>query len=68
VEQAGEVLGDALIQPILKKADTEGKSCYLETAEISNVGFYQKRGFRLLRDGVEPSSGVPYWTFCRDPR
>ncbi len=67
-EFQGQGLGCALIQPILDKADSEGKTCYMETAEFSNVPFYQKRGFRLLRDGVEPSSGVPYWTFCRDPR
>lgn len=67
-EEQGRGLGSALMQPILERADQEGRKCYLETAEITNVPFYEKRGFRVLSQGIEASSGVPYWTFCRDPR
>lgn len=64
----GRGLGSALMQPILSRADAEGRRCYLETSEAANVDFYQRRGFRLVREGREPSSGLDYWTFCRDPR
>lgn len=67
-EQQGRGLGSALMQPILEQADREGRKCYLETAEITNVPYYEKRGFRVLRQGAEESSGVPYWTFSRNPR
>ena len=63
----GRGLGRALLQPVLDRADADGVPCYLETAQPTNVTFYERLGFRVLVHVVEPSSGLPLWTFRRDP-
>ncbi len=63
----GQGLGRALLQPVIDKAKTEGVSLYLETAQPSNVSFYKKIGFDVLRELKEPNSGLDLWTFRLDP-
>jgi len=63
----GQGYGRALLQPMLDRADTDGVPCYLETTQPKNVTFYQRLGFRVLVDDVEPESGLQVWTFRRDP-
>lgn len=65
---AGKGFGGALLQPVLKAADAQGKPCYLETAEADNKPFYEKHGFAVVRHGLEPASSLAYWTFRRQPR
>ncbi len=60
-------LGQALLRPVVDRADAAGQPCYLETAQPENVPFYQRLGFRALVDTVEPRSGLRLWTFRRDP-
>lgn len=62
----GRGLGRALLAPLLQQADRDGLPCYLETAQPRNVGFYQHLGFRILRDIVDPASGLRLWTLRRD--
>jgi Acetyltransferases len=66
-EKQGKGIGRALLQPIIKRADTAGQPCYLETAQPANVGLYERLGFRRVVDMVEPQSGLRLWTFRRDP-
>ena len=66
-EEQGKGIGRALLQPSIKRADTAGQPCYLETAQPANVGFYDRLGFRRVVDMVEPQSGLRLWTFRRDP-
>jgi GNAT superfamily N-acetyltransferase len=61
----GQGYGRALLQPMLDRAEIEGLPCYLETTQPKNVSFYQRLGFRVLVDGVEPESGLRFWTFRR---
>ena len=63
----GTGVGGALLQSVLAQADEQGLPCYLDTAQPRNVPFYERNGFRVLTHGVEPVSGLPYWTFRRDP-
>jgi ribosomal protein S18 acetylase RimI-like enzyme len=62
----GHGLGRALLQPMLDRADTDQVPCYLETTQPKNVTFYQRLGFRVVEEVVEPSSGLRIWTFRRD--
>ena len=62
----GQGFGRALLQPMLDRADTEDVPCYLETTQPKNVTFYQRLGFRVLHEVVEPSSGLRIWTFRKD--
>jgi GNAT superfamily N-acetyltransferase len=61
-------LGSALIHPMLERADAEGLPCYLETFQPRNVPLYQKHGFKIAIEEVEPNSGVRGWAFLREPR
>jgi len=64
----GQGLGSAVIRPMLERADAEGLRCYLETFQPKNVPLYQKHGFKISIEEVEPNSGVRGWGFIREPR
>jgi ribosomal protein S18 acetylase RimI-like enzyme len=64
----GQGLGSALIRPMLERADAEGLPCYLDTFQPRNVPLYQKHGFEITIEEVEPNSGVRGWGFLREPR
>lgn len=63
----GNGIGGALLQTVLARADEDRLPCYLDTAQPRNVALYRRHGFEVLIHGVEPISGLPYWTFRRDP-
>ena len=63
----GRGIGGSFLEPILARADAAGVDCYLETCQPRNVVFYQRHGFEILVEGVEPASGLRYWTFRRQP-
>lgn len=53
-------LGRRLLEPILERADRDGLPCWLETADPTNVGYYERFGFEVfgdplavIRDGPE---------------
>lgn len=60
-------IGSLLLQPILKQADSEGLSCYLETSTEGGVRFYQRLGFEVVRTGGL-SEELKFWTMKREPR
>ena len=62
----GSGLGRALLQPVIDRADAAGQPCYLETAQPSNIHFYEHLGFRRVGEILEPTSGLQLWTFRRD--
>jgi ribosomal protein S18 acetylase RimI-like enzyme len=64
----GQGLGSALIRSMLERADAEGLRCYLETFQPRNVPLYQKHGFKIVAEDVEPNSGLRCWAFLREPR
>ncbi len=63
----GRGVGRALLEPVMDDARFSGLPCYLETANPSNVAFYQRSGFRVLHDFVEQLSGLRLWTLRCDP-
>jgi GNAT superfamily N-acetyltransferase len=60
-------LGRALIEPMLSRAQQQGLPCYLETAQPRNVTFYEYLGFRQMASITDPRTGLPLWTFLRNP-
>lgn len=56
-------IGSALMKPVIDKACSQKTPIYLETSEPSNISFYTKLGFRVLRELKEPDSGLKLWTF-----
>jgi GNAT superfamily N-acetyltransferase len=64
----GQGVGGALVEPILSRADAEGRPCYLETMKPRNVTFYRKHGFEVVVEDDTPDGGLHFWTMRRDPR
>ena len=62
----GDGLGSALLQPMLRRCDSEGVGAYLETATERNVRFYSRHGFRVT-DEVKLPDGPTMWLMWRDP-
>ena len=63
----GRGLGSSLIRAMTDRADAEGLQCYLDTFQPRNVPLYQKHGFKIVIEEVEPNSGVRGWGFLREP-
>ena len=65
-ESQGKGFGSALLQPGLEAADRDRTGCWLETQRESNIPFYSRFGFELLRK-LEVEPGVPLWLMWRPP-
>jgi GNAT superfamily N-acetyltransferase len=61
----GKGYGNALLSPILEEAKSKNIPVYLETAQPKNLSFYQHMGFEMVREVVEPVSGIRIWTFIK---
>jgi GNAT superfamily N-acetyltransferase len=62
----GSGLGTALLQPMLRRCDSEGVGAYLETGTEEDVRFYSRHGFRVI-DEVPLPKGPLMWLMWRDP-
>ncbi|HMT04460.1 MAG TPA: GNAT family N-acetyltransferase [Solirubrobacterales bacterium] len=58
--------GSRLLKPGLQAADRDGLGCWLETQRESNIPFYARFGFQLLKE-VEVEPGIPLWLMWRPP-
>lgn len=47
LDKQGQRYGKPLITALLNHLDASGESCYLETLEAKNIGFYQHFSFQL---------------------
>lgn len=63
----GSGLGTALIQHGLAMAERDGVPAFLETARSVNVGYYERRGFRVVADDDVPDGGPHLWFMSRPP-
>lgn len=63
----GEGLGEQLMQPVLSEADTNRKTCYLETFNKRNLSFYQKYGFEVCIESNAIKNGPVFWGMKRFP-
>ncbi|MEA2196299.1 MAG: hypothetical protein QOJ25_350, partial [Solirubrobacteraceae bacterium] len=41
---------------------------YLETFTTKNVGWYAKRGWAVVIEGIVPGTDTPVWGLIREPR
>ena len=62
----GSGRGSALLEPMLRRCDSEAVGAYLETGTERNVRFYSRHGFRVT-DEVPRPNGPPMWLMWRDP-
>jgi ribosomal protein S18 acetylase RimI-like enzyme len=63
----GSGLGSALIQHGLAMADRDGVPAFLETARTENVGYYERRGFRVAAHEDVPGGGPHIWFMSHAP-
>ena len=56
-------MGSALLASLLRRADAEGMPTYLETDRREHIGFYERRGFRVVDE--LPLFGVATWRMWR---
>lgn len=63
----GRGLGSRLMAPVLEICDRDGIPAYLESSKESNIAFYARHGFRVLRQHRLPR-GPTMWPMWREPR
>lgn len=60
-------VGGALLEAVCARCDEAAVPCVLETESERNVGFYERRGFRVVRaETIEPA-GVRVFILVREP-
>jgi ribosomal protein S18 acetylase RimI-like enzyme len=64
----GRGVGGMLMQPILSRADADGRRCYLETEKPDNVTFYRKHGFEVVAEDDVVGGGPHVWMMVREPQ
>ena len=65
--QRGRGYGGSLLAPIMQRADAAGIPICLDTAQPKVRPLYERLGFRVAVETVDPTSGVQFWTYQRDP-
>lgn len=59
-------IGTALIQQAIYDANARKLPVYLETHNKINVGYYQRRGFKLVYNATIPKIQLPIWCMLRE--
>lgn len=70
-EAQGKGIGRELFGLVMKRADAEGRKCYLESSRAEpNMAIYEKMGFKLARDMLCDDGGDAIMLYCmmREPR
>jgi GNAT superfamily N-acetyltransferase len=66
-ERQGRGIASALLRPVLDRCDEEGVLAVLDTGLSHNVGFYERRGFEVVRVLPLPRGGPTLYTMVREP-
>jgi GNAT superfamily N-acetyltransferase len=66
-QHQGRGIGEALLRPIVAQADAGRVPICLDTAQPLVKPFYERLGFRMVIESVDPNSGLRFWTYQRDP-
>ena len=60
-----KAIGEALIEPVLLRADSTWTPCYLETFDGEKLEFYRSYGFQIVGAGRVPGGGPDFWALTR---
>jgi ribosomal protein S18 acetylase RimI-like enzyme len=60
-------VGAALLEPGLAAATRAGLSAALLTNSETNLPFYERHGFRIVREGETPKGGPHAWAMVKSP-
>jgi ribosomal protein S18 acetylase RimI-like enzyme len=61
----GHGLGSAVLGPVLDRCDSDGIGIYLESSKPSNIGFYERLGFRTTGE-LQLPGGPKMWPMWRE--
>ncbi|MBY9006073.1 MAG: GNAT family N-acetyltransferase [Candidatus Lokiarchaeota archaeon] len=61
----GKGFGGKILRAIIDRSEKEGKSLYLETETVENVKFYEKFGFKVMKEIRLPELDLPMWEMVR---
>ena len=67
-DQAHRGLASAVLLPVLRTADGESVSAFLETSSASNVAFYSTLGFEVADHRQISGGGPDVWAMLRRSR
>ena len=67
-DRRGHGYGQALIAPILSRADAAGVAICLDTAQPRVKPLYERLGFKSAIETVDPRSGLRLWGYSRPPK
>ena len=60
-----KAIGEALLEPVLLRADSAGIPCYLETFSEEKLAFFKSYGFRITGAGWIPVGRPNFWAMIR---
>lgn len=66
-EAQGRGLASATLAPVLARCDREGVPALLDTCSVDNLGFYERKGFRVISEVDLPADGPRCFTMRREP-
>jgi GNAT superfamily N-acetyltransferase len=69
--QQGKGIGKMLAREVTKKADEEGRKCYLESSrDVPNIGIYEAMGFHFVKQMNCDDGGEVCKLYCmvREPQ
>lgn len=66
-DRQGRGIGGSLLRAVNERADAQDLPVVLLTFQERNVPLYQRYGYAVTHDGIDPTSGLPWWGFRRDP-
>lgn len=64
----GKGIGASVLDPVLRICDRDGDGAYLESSKESNVGYYERFGFRVVGEHPFHPGGPMMWLMWRDPQ
>jgi len=64
----GSGVGSRLIAAGHATLDATRERCYLETFTTTNVAFYERRGYRVVIEGIVPGTDIPVWGLIREAK
>jgi GNAT superfamily N-acetyltransferase len=63
----GKGLGGDLLKAVLNETDKIGTPTYLETFTPRNIRFYERVGYKIVKEIAEPVTESSYWIMVREP-